>query len=106
MRTFFLWYILHGVFYTNDRLPSGTELMKPALKRCGIFQKLFRRVAARRVFIDESGAKTNMTRLRGRSRNGSRLFSFAPLGHWCTTTMIPSIRLNGQTTAMEVEGHF
>ena len=60
--------------------------------------------AARLVFIDESGAKTNMTRLRGRSRNGSRLFSFAPHGHWCTTTMISSIRLNGQTAAMEVEG--
>lgn len=59
---------------------------------------------AKLVFIDESGAKTNMTRLRGRSRNGSRLFSFAPHGHWCTTTMISSIRLNGQTAAMEVEG--
>ncbi len=60
--------------------------------------------AARLVFIDESGAKTNMTRLRGRSRNGARLFSLAPHGHWCTTTMISSIRLNGQTAAMEVEG--
>lgn len=60
--------------------------------------------AARLVFIDESSAKTNMTRLRGRSRHGSRLFAFAPHGHWCTTTLISSIRLNGQTAAMEVEG--
>lgn len=56
------------------------------------------------VFIDESGAKTNMTRLRGRARHGSRLFAFAPHGHWCTTTMISAIRLSGETAAMEVEG--
>jgi hypothetical protein len=33
------------------------------------------------VFLDESGAKTNMTRLCGRSLHGSRLFAFAPHGH-------------------------
>jgi len=54
------------------------------------------------VFIDESGAKTNMTRLRGRALKGQRLFSGAPHGHWCTTTMISSIRLNGATAAMEI----
>ncbi|MFA5690008.1 MAG: IS630 family transposase [Kiritimatiellales bacterium] len=58
----------------------------------------------RLVFIDESGAKTNMTRLRGRARYGLRLLAHAPHGHGCTTTMISSIRLNGQTAAMEVEG--
>lgn len=59
---------------------------------------------AKLVFIDESGAKTNMTRLRGRALHGSRLFAFAPHGHWCTTTMISAIRLNGKTATMEVEG--
>ena len=56
------------------------------------------------VFIDESSAKTNMTRLRGRTKGGRRLFAYAPHGHWCTTTMISSIRINGETTAMEFEG--
>jgi transposase len=56
------------------------------------------------VFIDESGAKTNMTRLRGRSRKGARLMARAPHGHWGTTTLLASIRLNGQTAAMEVAG--
>ena len=55
------------------------------------------------VFIDESAAKTNMTRLRGRAKGGHRLFSSAPCGHWCTTTMISSIRLNGETAAMEID---
>ena len=45
-----------------------------------------------------------MTRLRGRSLKGHRLFSSAPHGHWCTTTLISSIRLNGRSAAMEVEG--
>jgi len=56
------------------------------------------------VFLDESGVKTNMTRLRGRSQGGSRLYAHAPHGHWCTTTLISSIRLNGETAAMELSG--
>jgi len=56
------------------------------------------------VFIDESSAKTNMTLLRGRTKGGRRLFACAPHGHWCTTTMISSIRINGETAAMEFEG--
>lgn len=59
---------------------------------------------ARLVFLDESGAKTNMTRLRGRSMKGKRLFAHAPHGHWCTTTLISTIRLDGRSAAMEVEG--
>jgi len=56
------------------------------------------------VFLDESGAKTNMTRLRGRAQGGSRLYAHAPHGHWLTTTLISSIRLNGETAAMELPG--
>jgi hypothetical protein len=33
------------------------------------------------VFVDESGAKTNMTRLRGRARQGARVLDRAPHGH-------------------------
>ena len=67
-------------------------------------QELPKLDATRLVFIDESGAKTNMTRLRGRSRKGTRLIARAPHGHWGTTTLLASIRLNGQTAAMEVAG--
>ena len=56
------------------------------------------------VFIDESGAKTNMTRLYGRAKNGSRAVDFAPGGHWNTTTMISSVRLDGSTVPMVVNG--
>ena len=56
------------------------------------------------VFIDESGAKTNMTRLYGRAKAGSRARDNTPSGHWCTTTMISSVRLDGSTACMVVDG--
>jgi transposase len=59
---------------------------------------------SRFVFIDESGAKTNMTRLRGRCKGGGRLNDSTPLGHWETTTMIAALRLDGPAAAMVIEG--
>ena len=56
------------------------------------------------VFIDESGAKTNMTRLYGRAKQGQRAVDDVPAGHWCTTTMISSMRLDGSTACMVVDG--
>jgi len=58
----------------------------------------------RLVFIDESGAKTNMTRLYGRAKGGLRMVDDAPCGHWHTTTMISSLRLDGSTACMVVDG--
>ena len=56
------------------------------------------------VFIDESGAKTNMTRLYSRAKEGQRAVDDAPSGHWCTTTMISSVRWDGSTACMVVDG--
>ena len=58
----------------------------------------------RLVFVDESAAKTNMTRLYGRSLKGKRLNASAPSGHWQTTTMIGAVRLDGSTACMAIEG--
>ena len=54
--------------------------------------------------MDEAGAKTNMTRLRGRAPRGERLHAKAPHGHWKTTTMISSVRLDGTTAGMTIAG--
>jgi transposase len=59
--------------------------------------------ADRFVFIDESGATTNMTRTRGRAPRGERVYGSAPHGHWQVTTMIGAIRLSGITAAMTVD---
>jgi hypothetical protein len=45
-----------------------------------------------------------MTRLRGRSPKGEQLVCHAPHGHWSTTTMISSVRLDGTPACMTVEG--
>jgi transposase len=58
----------------------------------------------RLVFLDESGAKTNMTRLYGRVLGGGRLVDATPRGHWCTTTILSALRLDGTTAAMVIEG--
>jgi transposase len=44
-----------------------------------------------------------MTRLYGRSPRGERLRAKSPRGHWRTTTMISSIRLDGSTACLTIE---
>jgi len=47
------------------------------------------------VFVDESGANTKMTRLRGRGLGGQRLLACVPHGHYQTSTLIAGVRLAG-----------
>lgn len=49
----------------------------------------------RLIFIDETWAKTNMTRLRGWSSTGQRLVAKVPYGHWKTMTFIAGLRCDG-----------
>jgi transposase len=59
---------------------------------------------SRLVFVDETGAKTNLTRSHGRAEGGRRVVDAAPHGHWGTTTLLSSIRLDGSTAPMVIEG--
>jgi transposase len=56
------------------------------------------------VFIDETWAKTNMTRPRGRSPKGTRLVAKVPYGHWKTTTFLAALRTSGLTAPLVVDG--
>lgn len=47
------------------------------------------------MFLDESGATTQMTRLYGRAPVGERCIDHTPQGHWKTLTMLSAIRLSG-----------
>jgi transposase len=58
----------------------------------------------RLVFIDESSAKTNLTRLRGRAPRGQRVKAHAPYGRWQTTTMLCGLRLQGAIAPMLLSG--
>jgi transposase len=66
------------------------------------FQKIVD--AHRLIFLDESGMKTNMTRLYGRAYGGNRCLDSAPCGHWETVTLLSSIRLDGETESLVFEG--
>lgn len=58
----------------------------------------------RLVFLDESGLKTNMTRLYGRAAHGQRCYDTTPCGHYESTTILSSIRLDGTTESVVFEG--
>lgn len=47
---------------------------------------------ARLVFIDETWAKTNMTRLRGWAPRGRKLLAKVPQGQWRTLTFLAALR--------------
>ena len=56
------------------------------------------------VFLDETGASTNMTRTRGRAPKGERCVASVPHGHWKTTTFIAGWRYNDITAPMVLDG--
>ena len=56
------------------------------------------------VCLDESAAKTNMTRLYGRSPVGERCYDSTPDSRWRTTTVLSSLRTDAQTACMIYEG--
>jgi len=58
----------------------------------------------RLVFIDESGARTNLVRQYGRCPRGRRLVAYAPHGHWKTTTFVVALREEGLTAPMVLDG--
>lgn len=43
------------------------------------------------VFLDETGAATNMVGRRGWAPKGERLVDAAPHGHWHTTTFVAGL---------------
>jgi transposase len=59
---------------------------------------------SRLVFLDESGAKTNMTRRFARARRGQRTVDHAPQGHWNTTTLVAAITCQSPIAPMVLDG--
>ena len=56
------------------------------------------------MFIDETWAKTNMTRLFGRIARGQRLRALIPYGHWKTMTFVGALRCEGITAPLALDG--
>jgi len=58
----------------------------------------------RLVFIDETWAKTNMTRTYGRSEVGKRVIQKVPNGRWQTTTFVGALRATGFIAPLTIDG--
>lgn len=56
------------------------------------------------IFIDETRAKINTTRLRGRSPRGVHLVHKVPHGHWKTGTLISALGLSGIRCSTVLDG--
>ena len=59
---------------------------------------------SRLVFIDETWAKTNMTRLRGWAPRGRRLLAKVPQGHWRTLTFLAALRCDRIDAPCVIDG--
>lgn len=58
----------------------------------------------RLVFIDETWAKTNMTRVRGWHTRGQALVGKVPHGHWKTMTFLAALRRDRITAPLVLDG--
>ena len=56
------------------------------------------------VFLDESNAKTTMTRRYGRAPRGERVVDHVPAGEYHSTTILGALRSDGTVAAMVYEG--
>jgi transposase len=58
----------------------------------------------RLIFIDETWAKTNMTRLRGWATRGHKLIAKVPHGHWRTLTFLAALRCDRIEAPCVIDG--
>jgi len=56
------------------------------------------------VFLDECGTNTGMTRLYGRAFEGNRVVDYVPDVRYETTTLLSSMRLDGTTVPVCIDG--
>ena len=56
------------------------------------------------MFLDETWATTNMTRQRGRSPRGKRLYAAVPHGHWRTSTFVAGLRMDRVVAPLVLDG--
>ena len=70
-----------------------------------MWKKIQLRLDPRRlVFIDETWAKTNMTRTHGWNRRGEAPIAKAPQGHWKTMTFLAALQCDEITALFVLDG--
>ena len=71
-------------------------------RQWGVWQRFMD--PTRFVFLDETGASTNMVRRYGRCLGGARLVAATPYGHWKTTTFVAGLRQTGIIAPYVLDG--
>ena len=61
-------------------------------------------LAGRLIFLDETGARTDMTRRHAWAPIGARAFGRAPAGHWKTTTFLAGLTRDGLIAPFVLDG--
>ncbi|MGH8650362.1 MAG: IS630 family transposase, partial [Burkholderiales bacterium] len=94
-----------GLSFKKKRVHAAEQLRPEiAALRQGWRQSQPQLAAHRLIFIDETGAATNMVRLYGRGPRGSRVKGYAPAGHWETTTFVAGLTATGLIAPLVVNG--
>jgi transposase len=90
----------------EKKSPYAAEQDTPELKaEREAWQKEFASVdPSRLVFLDESGANTQMARRYGRAPRGERIRVPIPHGHWKTMTLTAAVRLDGVGACLTFDG--
>jgi transposase len=94
-----------GAVVQKKTIRAAEQERPDVARRRAAWKRLQPRADAKRlIFIDETWAKTNMTRLRGRAPRGHRLIDKTPHGHWKTTTLIAALGMQGIRCSTVVDG--
>ena len=101
-------HFLHHEGVTFKKKPSRLGQDRPDVASAAACSGVKARQATidsrRLVFIDETWAKTNMTRSHGRCARGARLVAKAPFGKWQTLTFLAALRCDRLTAPCVIDG--
>ena len=93
-----------GITFKKSLLASEQDRADIARRRARWKQHQGRLDPRRLVFLDETWAKTNMTRRHGRCRRGTRLVAKVPHGRWRTLTFLAALRCDRITAPCVIDG--
>ncbi len=94
-----------GISFKKKSLRASEQNRPDVARRRAQWMRYQGRVdPTRLVFIDETWAKTNMTRRHGRCRRGTRLIGRVPRGRWRTLTFLAALRSDQFTAPCVIDG--
>jgi len=99
-----LWLRQLGSRYKKTLVAAEQNRPDVAEKRARWHEQLAAEPLTGLVFVDESGANTQMTRCRGRALGGQRLVARVPHASYRTSTLISGMRLEGPCALSLFEG--